>query len=265
VRPAKAAAASLALLAGSILARTPTRAEISPTVLAQIGVHTPAGARLPLDVAFTGADGRTATLARTLAGRPGIVIFEDYRCTTLCGPALSIAARALGQARLNPGIDYGLVTIGLNPQEGPADAARMRDTRLPAGPLRSRAAFLTGDARAIAAETKAAGFGYARDPASGQYTHPVAVFVTAPDGRITRVLSEVNLTAPVLLAAIHAAVAGQVGTLTDTLALLCHGFTVAVGRFDAPTTAALRVGGVATLALMAAGVGALVLRRRGAA
>ena len=239
-----------------------TYAEISPAELAQVGVHAPASARAPLGLGFVTPDGRATTLGAVLDGRPAVLVFEDYRCDTLCGPALSIAAAALQRSGLTPGQDFTLAAIGLNPHEPPAAAAAMRDARLPPGPLRRDAAFLTGTAPAVAAATRALGFGYAYDPQSRQFTHPVAAFVLAPDGRLTRVLSEVNLTGPQIGTAVRAARRGEVGSLGDTLALLCHGFSVAVGRFDAPVTAGLRVAAVATLALMAAGVAALIARRR---
>ena len=251
-----------ALLAAMVLA-TGARAAIAPAELAEVGVHARAGAQAPLPAHFSDQDGRPTTLGAALGGRPGVLLFEDYRCTTLCGPALAIAGRALQESGLEPGREVGLVTVGLNPRETPADARALRDARLADAPaLRRAGRFLTGRPDAIAAATRAFGYGYAYDPASGQYTHPVAAFVVTPDGRLSRVLDQVSLTGPELRDAVQAAGRGGLGSVVDALALLCHGISAAAGRYNGAVALGLKLGALATLAVMACGIGWLASRRR---
>lgn len=239
-----------------------SRAAVSPEALAQVGVHAHAGAQAPLAAAFLDQDGRPTTLGAALAGRPGVLLFEDYHCTTLCGPALAIAAHAVAASGLQPGRDLSLVTLGLNPRETPADARAMRDSRLADAPaLRRSARLLTGSPAAIAAATRALGYGYAYDPASGQYTHPVAAFVLTPQGRLSRVLDQVNLTGPELRAAVDAAGRGGFGPVVDELALICHGISVAAGRYNGAVALGLKLGALATLLAMAGGLGWLATRK----
>jgi protein SCO1 len=236
--------------------------EISPQALAQVGVHARSGAQAPLDTRFIDQAGRPATLRTALGGRPAVLLFEDYRCNTLCGPALTLAAHALADSGLRPGRDVGLVAIGLNPRETPADARAIRDSRLADAPaVRKAGVFLTGGEPAIAQATQAMGFGYAYDPASGQYTHPVAAFVLTPDGRLSRVLSQINMTGPELRDAVDGAGRGGLGPVIDQLALICHGISVAAGRYNGAVALGLKLGALATLAAMAGGL-ALLFRRR---
>ncbi len=240
-------------------------ASISPEALAQVGVHAAAGARAPLDARFVDQDGRPTSLRSALGGQPAVLLFEDYRCTTLCGPALAIAGHALQASGLAPGHDAALVTVGLNPRETPADARALRDVRLQDEPRwRAAARLLTGGQAEISAAAQALGYGYAYDPANGQYTHPVAAFVLTPDGRLSRVLDQVSLTGPALHAAVEDARGGGLGEVVDQLALICHGISVAAGRYNGAVTLALKLGALATLAAMAAGIG-LLSRRRAAA
>ena len=250
------------LLAGGLSLAGSAQAAVAPEALAQVGVHATPGARAPLEARFIDQDGRPTSLRAALAGRPGVLLFEDYRCTTLCGPALAITGHALQANGLTPGRDAALVTLGLNPRETPADARALRDARLQDEPRwRTAARLLTGGQAEITAATRALGYGYAYDPASGQYTHPVAAFVLTPDGRLAQVLDQVSLTGPALRAAVEDARRGGPGAVVDQLALICHGISVAAGRYNGAVALGLKLGALATLAAMASGL-ALLSRRR---
>ena len=250
------------LLLAALMLAPAARAAIPPAELAQVGVHARAGAQAPLTARFVDQDGRSTTLGAALDGRPSVLLFEDYRCTTLCGPALAIAGRALQESGLKPGREVGLVTLGLNPRETPAEARALRDSRLADAPGPRRAGrFLTGSPEAIGRAARALGYGYAYDPASGQYTHPVAAFILTPQGRLSRVLDQVNLTGPELRQAVDEAGRGGLGAVVDQLALICHGISVAAGRYNGAVALGLKLGAVATLALMAGGIGWLATRK----
>jgi protein SCO1/2 len=243
----------------------PAAAELSQADLARVGVHVPADAAEPLSLAFQDADGRPTTLGVAVAGRPTLLVFEDFRCKTLCGPALAIAAISIGRSGLVPGRDLRLVSIGLNPHETPADARAFRDAHL-AGqpPLRATTAFLTGDAGVVARATAAVGYGYAYDASVDQFVHPVAAFMLAPDGRVVRTLEQTAFDPADLRAAVADARADRAGDLVDRLALLCHGLWPAAGRYDGAVQTALRASALAGVAAIAGGLLLLIRRRRAA-
>ncbi|WP_158914496.1 SCO family protein [Caulobacter sp. S45] len=241
----------------------PAMAEVARADLARVGVHAPPGARAPLDSMFRDQDGRALTLGVAKGEGPALLVFTDYRCTTLCGPALSIVAARIAKAGLHPGADFRLIAIGLNPKATTQDAKAMWAARLSGDPaLLKASSFLSGSPQAIATTTAALGYGYAYDPATGQYTHPVAAFALAPDGRVTRVLSEVALNSVQLDNAIRDAAEGRTGDLIDRIALLCHGLSLVGGRNNAAVLTGLRIGGAATLFALAGGLGLLITRRR---
>ncbi|MHB8287280.1 MAG: thioredoxin domain-containing protein [Caulobacteraceae bacterium] len=238
------------------------QAEVSRADLARVGVHTAAGAHAPMDLPLRDQAGTATTLGAALHGQTGVLVFQDYRCKTLCGPALAIVAAGVKASGLKPGRDFRLIALGLNPRETPADARAMQASRLGDQPdLLRGSTFLTGDAASIAAATAAMGFGYAYDPATDQFTHPVAAFVLSPTGLVTRVLPETALTGPDLRRAVLGADRGEVGGLIDTLRLLCHDLVPLTGRYDGPVQTGLRIGGVVTVLAML-GAGMLLFRRR---
>lgn len=256
-------AALLALLLAS--APEGARAALTPAELARVGVRTPAGAALPMRLPFRDEAGRPVTPAKVAEGRPLVLVFADYGCATLCGPALAITGDRLRETGLAAGRDWRLAVVGLEPGAPPERARALADARLPA-PVRAAATPLTGDADAVRRAAAAVGYGYVWDAEARTFAHPVAAFVLAPDGRVVRTLSEVALTAPELSAAIADARAGRAPAgFADLVAITCHRVLAAATGQDAAVLGGLRAGGVATLALMAGALTWLVRRRRAAA
>lgn len=253
----------LALLAFGLALAARAQAQPSLANLARVGVHVPAGAAAPLGLAMRDDAGRVETLGQAIDGRPTVLVFADYACTTLCGPALAMTSAGLADSGLTPGRDFRLAVVGLDPASGAAQAQAFRLSRLGSdSALSASADLLTGTHAAIARVAGALGYGYARDPATGQYTHPAVAFVLEPSGRVSRVLSQIGLRGSDLRLALVEAGQGRVGSLVDRLNLLCHGFDPARGVYDSLVAGWLKVGGAATVLLMAAGLGALSLRSR---
>ena len=248
------------LLLAALLAATPARAALTSAQLGAVGVHPPPGAAAPMRLALTGADGGAATLGEAGRRRPLVLVFADYGCTTLCGPALALTGERLADSGLIPGRDYRLAVVGLNPDApGPAMRAFVA-ARLPAAVLPAAVA-LSGDAGAVRRLAASVGYGYAWDGAERAFAHPVAAFVLTPQGRVSRTLSEVALTAPELRRAIDDAALERTGGLLETVALVCHRALLAAGRFDGAVLTGMRT--AAALLLAAGAVAMVALVRRG--
>jgi protein SCO1 len=245
----------------------PAAAGFSASDLDAISAAPPAGAALPPQLRFVDENGRPLRLAAALGGVPNVVIFADYKCRTLCGPILEFAASALARTGLQPGSDYRVIVIGLDPRDGLADARAIEKRHFGAQkPIASASLFLTGDRAAISTATAALGYHYRYDPEHDQFAHPAAVYVTDAKGRIARVLSGPGLDGVDLRLALVDAGRGAVGTLIDRIHLLCYGYDPVRGIYTERITFLLELAAGATLAFMAAGIVALLaLERRKAA
>lgn len=252
----------LLLLVMALLSATPAWAALTQAELAAVELAPPPGARLPLDLPLVDEAGRAATPAQALAGRPGVLILADYTCTTLCGTALTMAAASLRATGLRPGQDYTLLVLGLDPRDGPADAAAMKAAQLGAGPLGASARFLSGDAGTLAAAQGALGYRAAYDADRDQYAHPLGALVLAADGRVSRALGGLELEPDALRLALVEASSGRLGTLGERLRLLCYGFDAAHGVYNGVVKQALTAGTLATLLGLGGFVLALSRRRR---
>src|SRR5438105_7308450 len=136
-------------------------AALPPPALNNAGITLPPGARLPLNIAADDASGQHRAFGDLLAGHPAFVIFADYTCKNLCGPALVLLSSALAQSRISP-TAYRLIVIGIDTRDTAGDAQRMAEAQIRM-PLRDSAILLLPDARNLAVITNALGFRYVYD------------------------------------------------------------------------------------------------------
>jgi protein SCO1/2 len=125
---------------------------------------------------------------------------------------LHATTEAVRAMPLEPGRDYRLVTVSIDPSDDAAAAAARRDEllrRIGRAGERDRWTFLIGAERPIRALAGALGFRYAWDPATEQFAHPAVVFVLGPDGTIARYLQGVALDPHEFAAAIRLAAGGR--------------------------------------------------------
>ena len=217
-----------------------------------IGVSPPPGARADLSLPFTDAAGVRTTLGAVLGGKPGVIIFADYSCTNLCGPALALTAAGLRASGLTPGRDFRMAVVGLNPRDGAATAAKMGRDQIDGSPLTAATTLLLADAASTPALARAFGYRYRYDPAHNQFAHPVVAFVLTPEGKLTRALSEIGLTGRDLRLALAEAGGGEVGGIGDQIRLHCYGFDAVSGVYDRGVSALVTIGALLILALIAA-------------
>ncbi len=241
-------------------------ANVSPAQLEKVRVDAAAGALFPMSLRFAEVDGVVHTLAQVVGDRPAVLIFADYTCSNLCGPILSFAAAGLSQSGLTPGRDFHLVVIGLDPKDGARQARAMKSTRIGEhGALADASVFLIGNAPALGAAAKAAGYHYVYDKEHDRFAHPAAAYVINQNGAIVRVLSGLGLSGDNLRLALVDASLGRVGTLLDQIRLCCFGFDPARGIYTASIARILTIACLSAVSFLAGGVLFLMFKRRGRA
>ena len=251
----------IAALAAVLLVDTaPLHAALTRHDLSDVGITPPPGAVLPLDMVLEGEDGTKKPIQAWLGNKPSIWVLADYTCKTLCGPVVSIVSDALAHSGLRPGTDFRLVVVGLDPKDTAASAANMKQAQDALGSTSSASTFLRGDAGTIRALTMALGFRSVYDRENDQFAHPAAAFAIAPDGRLSQVLSGLDVDPTILRLAIVSASNGTVGTWTDHIRLLCYGYDPASGTYSVAVGRILAASASATIAVLILIIG-LLLRR----
>src|SRR5262245_14969655 len=97
-----------------------------PPVLRGIGIDQRLGAPLDLSLAFRDETGATVHLGDYFGSRPVILTLNYYECPMLCTLELNGLVAALRTISLEPGRDFRIVTVSINPKETPELAARKK-------------------------------------------------------------------------------------------------------------------------------------------
>ncbi len=253
---------SVATIALLTLAGAPVSARVTPAEYRAVGIDLTAQATLPLAQAVTDSLGARRRLGEIIR-RPAVLVFADYTCRTLCGPILAFVASALEGSRLRAGEEFQLVVVGLDPKDGKDVAAAMRERYVTANSALGRAStFITADEASIAVLTKALGYRYQYDAEDDTYIHPAAVYVLRTDGRVSRVLTGIGISADDLRLALVEASGGKIGTFSDRVRLLCSGFDPAHGMYNLLIGRLLSLAAGATIFTLAAGIVFLLLAGR---
>jgi protein SCO1/2 len=263
--PARALAA--AVVCGAIVLATACRAQDTPigAVADQVRMTPNLGAKVPLELTFVDAEGRTVRLADSFTNRPVILHLVYYECPMLCKLSSDGLLRGLATLSLEPGEDFSIVTLSFDPREGPELSARAREMAIE---RRGRETveggwqFLTGEETAIGQLCDAVGFRYKLDEKTGQYAHASGVFVLTADGRLSRYLSGVEFSPRDLRLAVVEASAGKVGSAADQVLLMCYMYDPTTGKYGLAIISAIRAAGVATVCGLGLSIYAMLRRER---
>jgi len=186
-----------------------------------IGIAQKLGSRVPLDTRFVGENGEPLTL-RQLVTAPTILALVYYNCPNVCDFLLTGLAGVLGPLPAEPGVDYNVVTISIDPDETPKDARKAKRIGLetiqkpfPPGAWR----FLTGDEESIHAVAESIGFHYMRN--GDGFDHPVAIVILSPGGTIVRYMYGADFLPADLKLSLMEAQKGVVGQTIAKLVRIC--------------------------------------------
>ena len=92
--------------------------------LDRVGVDQRIGERVPLDLRFTDRHGDSVTLGNLIDGKPALLQLAWYDCPNLCDLSLRRLGSRLSEVKFQPGEDFRVITVSIDPREG-ADAAAM--------------------------------------------------------------------------------------------------------------------------------------------
>jgi protein SCO1/2 len=256
--------AAAVLVAALLPAAAPAFADDArPKAVRDVGFDQRLGETLPLDVTLRDETGRSVRLGGYFGRKPVVVSLAYYGCPMLCTLSLNGLASALKTLSFDAGREFEVVTISFEPKETAEQAASAKKAYL-ARYGRPGAEegwhFLTGDAAAIEAVTRAVGFRYAWDDETRQWAHPAGIVVATAEGRIARYLYGVEYAPKDLRLAVVEASAGRVGSPVDQLLLYCYQYDPVRGRYGAAIMRTIRFMGILTVVSLVTLIA--VLRRR---
>jgi len=222
------------------------------------------GARVDPSLQFTDERGYPYQLQQVFPGkRPVVLLLGYYRCPRMCGQVMEAAFRALSEVDLEPGQDYQVLSVSIDPRETPAIARERKDAFV--GKLAKVGAadgwrVLTGDEGPIRQLTDTVGFRYYWSEHQGQYAHPPAIVFLTPEGAVGRVIVNTEFDPADLHLALVEVSQGRLGGLWDQVRLNCLTFDPRTNTYSLHAMTIMRVAGAATIAALA-GMIVFMLRR----
>jgi protein SCO1/2 len=227
--------------------------ELSPDQISGVGVTQHLGDALPLDARFVDEDGSAVTLADYFnTSKPVILSLNYFHCQYVCPieeDGLIAALNGITSMTLGP--DYSLLTVSIDPKDGPSDgyAVKARELR---GYDRAEGArgwhLLTGDSDSIQRLTDALGFQYVPDPEEGDFAHPIGVVVLTPDGRVSRYVHGLDFASNDMRAALQDATGSSVADVFQGVLVVCYQYDPLTGRNTQLALNLVRIGGGVGLA-----------------
>jgi len=214
------------------------------------------GAQIDPNLTFTDERGYPYQLRQMFPGKqPVVLMLGYYRCPAMCGQVLEAAFQALSEVDLQPGTDYRLLSVSIDPHET-AEVAKDRKERFLPKLLKTGGddawRVLVGDQANIDALTQTVGFKYYWSEHTNQFAHPPALVFLTPEGRVGRVI--VNLTYDpndVRLAIVESS-NGTLGTFWDQVKLNCLTFDSRTSSYALTAMTVMQIGGIVTVVALAA-------------
>lgn len=242
------------------------RANRTPEQLENVGVDQRLGTTIPKGLSFRNEEGDQIRLDQYFDGSTPVMLTLNYhRCPQLCQIQLQKFAESLSGMSWTAGDKFEVVTVDINPQEGP-EMAREAQERYGASLDRPGTTldgwhFLTGEQAAIETLTDSVGFRYKTlEDKEQQFAHPTAIVFLSGTGTITRYFTTLDPAPGDLRTALVEASNGTVGNVIDQAFLACAQFNPDANSYSASAFKVMQYGS-AFLALVM-GVGLFFFWRR---
>jgi protein SCO1/2 len=201
-----------------------------PQALQGIDITERLGQQLTLDqLNFVDDKGKASPLSRFFkGGKPVILTLVYYQCPMLCNLVLNGVLDAVKKVDWNLGNQFEIVTVSINPNEGPELASKKKSSYLKSyNRAQSELGwhFLTGDETNIQSLASQVGFKYRFDPKEQQYIHAAAIYIITPEGKISRYLYGTTFKPQNLKISLLEASNGKIAASTlDRFLLFCYHF-----------------------------------------
>lgn len=227
------------------------------------------GAVVDPQLQFTDERGYPYKLQQLFPGsQPVVLMLGYYSCPAMCGQVLDAAFQALSAVDLQPGTDYRVLNVSIDPRETPETALHRKQTFLPR--LTKTGGddawhLLVGAEPEIKALTDSVGFRYYWSEATKQFAHPPSLIFLTPQGKVSRIIVNTFFEpADVRLALVEAS-NGTLGTFWDRVRLNCLTFDPRTNTYSLTAMTVMRIGGVVTLLALALMIWIMLRRERRAA
>jgi protein SCO1/2 len=221
-----------------------------PAAMQDIGIKEHLGAQVSVGTLhFKNEKGETVVLKDYLSShRPVLLTLVYFECPNLCNILLNGLVKGLGDMPWEPGKQFDIVAVSINPNEKPELAAAKKEAYIKLyGKPQSAAGwhFLTGEESQIRQLASEVGFRYKKD--GEQYAHAAALYVLTPEGKISRYLYGIEFKPTDLKMALLEASNGKIGSVIDRILLFCYHYDPVTRKYSVYLTRVMSGGMAGTV------------------
>jgi len=225
-----------------------------PQVLQKVGVAQHLNQPLPLDAQFVDDTGKTVRLGDYFGKHPAILSLVYYNCPMLCSEEMDGLASALEMVKMNPGKDFEVIIISIDPTETPELAAKKKAfyvKRYGRPETANGWHFLTGQQPAIDAVSNATGFGYIRVPGPdgklNQYAHASSIELVTTDGHIAQYYLGVEYSPKDVMLGLIDASGNKIGSPVANILTYCYHYDPQTNKNSLIVARVVQLGGMVTV------------------
>jgi protein SCO1/2 len=223
-------------------------------VLDKVGIAQHLDQQLPLNTTFTDDAGKQLQLADYFGKKPAILALVYYQCPMLCSEELNGLVSALLMVDSQPGKDFNIIVVSIDPSEGTdLAAAKKRSYVKRYGKPQTADGwhFLTGTQPNIDALTQAVGFGYTKIPGPDgkltQYAHASAIQLVTPEGKLAQYYMGVEYSPKDLRLGLVESSHGKIGSPVDNILTYCYHYDPGTNKHSLIVARVVQLGGLVTM------------------
>ena len=234
-----------------------TPADQEPLILKEINVRQRLNTQLPLNLEFRDETGKAVQLGDYFGQRPVVLSLVYYQCKILCPEEMDGLVGALEMVKFNPGRDFNVVFVSIDPTDTPSIAAREKAFYMKRYGRPQDAGgwhFLTGQEPAIRSLATTVGFGYVPmqgpDGKMTQFAHASAVELATPQGKLAQYYLGVEFSPKDLQLGLVESSHGTIGSLVDNILTYCYQYDPMMNRHTLVYIRIFQLGFVLTVLLL---------------
>ena len=231
------------------------RGDELPNVLKGVAVTQHLNQQLPLNAEFVDETGATVRLGDYFGKKPALLSLVYFNCTMLCSEELDGVTSSLEMVKLNPGKDFNVLVVSIDPADTPELAAKKKAFYVKRYGRPETAAgwhFLTGKKPAIDSVTGAVGFGYVKvagpDGTLSQFAHASSLEVVTTSGQIAQYYMGVEYSPKDVLLGLIEASGNKIGSPVANILTYCYHYDPQTNKHSLIVARVVQMGGMVTMA-----------------
>jgi protein SCO1/2 len=217
-------------------------------------------AHVPLDAPFVDENGKSVKIGDYCKEKPVILNLIFYQCPGICSIELDSMVDCFKKMTLDAGKDFEVITISINPREGPNLAIDKKEAYMQMygrPSAKNGWHFLVGQEVNIRRVADSIGYSYKYNPnspnAMGMFAHPAGIILLTPKGIVSRYFFGTKYYPKDVSLALVEASENRIGSLVEKFVIVSclYQYNPYTGRYGVVISRLIQISGFMTVFVLA--------------